>query len=385
MDFDRSVLEGFSATPDFPIHRQLSDFMRELIRAGALPAGTRLPGQRDLSDLWQVNQATVNKSFSTLVKEGLLRKNHGSGTFVQSPPRRIGHVGIYAARPIDNSRIDFYYLLFSMLKNLLEQEGITVSYFPDRREEEKQDKILPALAEALNDGRIDALIAININRFDWSWLDSLSIPCCINSSTGKRRVITVNHEVSFQAVIDQVLARGGRSIGFISTWHTGKSEQLETLSETFLRLLKHSPLEYRKQWIITPDYWVPDQHFHEYAKEATLKLFRQSLLPDAVLIYPDEIAKVAMQIIPALNIPREKMPALILHRNREIAYYSNYPCSWLELSIEEYARGIIDFLQEQLQNESVSRRNYILKLIPEPAGESRRRNASAATQEMMIP
>lgn len=365
MDFDRSVLRGFSATPNFPIHRQLSDFIRGLIRDGSLPAGVRLPGQRDLSELWRINQATVNKSFSTLVKEGLLRKNHGSGTFVQSPPRRLGHVGIYAARPIDNARIDFYYLLFSMLKNLLEQDGIAVSYFPDHRGEEEQERILPALAEALNDGRIDALIAITINRYNWSWLDRLGIPCCINSSTGKRRVVTVNHEVSFQAVIDHALALGCRSLGFISTWHTGKSFQFDTLSETFIKLLKKSPLEFRKRWLITPDQWIPDQHFHEYAREATLKLFRQSRLPDAVFIYPDEIAKVAIQIIPTLHIPPEKIPALILHRNREIAYYANYPCSWLELSIEEYAREFIDFLQEQLQNEAASGRGYIMKLIPE--------------------
>lgn len=365
MDFDHSVLEGFSATPDFPIHRQLSNFMRELIRTGSLPAGTRLPGQRDLSELWQVNQATVNKSFGTLVREGLLRKNHGSGTFVQSPPRRIGRVGIYAARPIDNARIDFYYLLFSMLKNLLEQDGIAVCYYPDHRREEEQEKILPELAAALNDGRIDALIAININRYNRNWLDRLGIPCCINSATGKRRVITVNHEVSFQAVIDHALALGCRSLGFISTWHTGKSFQFDTLSETFIKLLKKSPLEFRKEWLITPDQWIPDEHFHEYAKEATLKLFSRSRLPDAVFIYPDEIAKVAMQIIPTLQIPPEKMPALILHRNREIAYYVNYPCSWLELSIEEYAREFIDYLQEQLQNGTTSGRSYILKLIPE--------------------
>ncbi|WP_337748077.1 hypothetical protein [Victivallis vadensis] len=41
-----------------------------------------LAGQLDLSERWRINQATINKPFGTLVKEGLLRRNHGSGTFV---------------------------------------------------------------------------------------------------------------------------------------------------------------------------------------------------------------------------------------------------------------------------------------------------------------
>lgn len=373
MNFDRSVLEGFSIAPGFPVHRQLSDFIRGLIRDGRLPVGVKLPGQRDLSELWRINQATVNKSFGTLVKEGLLRRNHGSGTFVQPQPRRIGHVGIYAARPVDNSRIDFYYLLFSMLKNLLEQDGIAISYYPDHRDEEQQHEILPSLAEVLNDGGIDALIAININRYDWNWLDRLSIPCCINSSAGNRRGISFNNETSFQAVIDRALQLGCRSLGFISTWHTGKSGEHDTLSEKFIRMLKDSPLEWRKEWLVTPARWVPDQNYHEYAREATLRLFGRKKLPDAVFIYPDVIAMAALQIIPTLNIASEKMPELILHRNREIAYYCHYHCSWLELSIEEYAREIIGFLREQLEHEVETGRSYTMKLIPGRTEPERRR------------
>lgn len=61
-------------------HPLISDDLRSRIRAGEF-AGL-IPGQRALADHYQVNFLTVRKAVATLVKEGLLDRQPGRGTFV---------------------------------------------------------------------------------------------------------------------------------------------------------------------------------------------------------------------------------------------------------------------------------------------------------------
>ena len=67
--------------PD-PLHKQLADGVRSLIAAGRLPTGVRLPGELQLAARFQVGRQTVRHALGTLVTEGLLLRERGSGTVV---------------------------------------------------------------------------------------------------------------------------------------------------------------------------------------------------------------------------------------------------------------------------------------------------------------
>lgn len=69
-----------------PVFVQLSDQLGQLIRAGTLSAGQRLPGTRQLAHLLAVNRQTIVAAYDEATAQGRLETRPGSGTFV------AGHV-----------------------------------------------------------------------------------------------------------------------------------------------------------------------------------------------------------------------------------------------------------------------------------------------------
>lgn len=65
-----------------PLHRKLSDSLRSAVRRGLLPAGSRLPSERDLATRLAVSRSTVVTAYDALRGEGLLKSRQGSGTRV---------------------------------------------------------------------------------------------------------------------------------------------------------------------------------------------------------------------------------------------------------------------------------------------------------------
>jgi DNA-binding transcriptional MocR family regulator len=91
-----------------PLHRKLSDAIRRAIERGYLPAGERLPAERDLAVRLAVSRSTVVTAFDTLRSEGLLESRQGSGTRVR--PRAAGSAplptGGVALSPVYRSLIE---------------------------------------------------------------------------------------------------------------------------------------------------------------------------------------------------------------------------------------------------------------------------------------
>jgi DNA-binding GntR family transcriptional regulator len=64
------------------IWKQIADDLRADIKSGALPAGSRLPGEVELAEIYGVARATVRSAVLDLRKEGLVTVTLGRGTFV---------------------------------------------------------------------------------------------------------------------------------------------------------------------------------------------------------------------------------------------------------------------------------------------------------------
>lgn len=74
-----SMLDKQSA---IPIYIQIEEFLKEQIMQGVYPVKSLIPSERDLSDFFGVSRMTVRQSITNLVKDGLLYREKGRGTFV---------------------------------------------------------------------------------------------------------------------------------------------------------------------------------------------------------------------------------------------------------------------------------------------------------------
>ncbi|WP_370614966.1 PLP-dependent aminotransferase family protein [Mumia sp. Pv 4-285] len=79
----RALLDVSAEDP--PGYRELSDLVRLLVLDGRIPAGTRLPSERDLTSALPVSRTTVTRAYAMLRDAGLLVSRRGSGSVVALP------------------------------------------------------------------------------------------------------------------------------------------------------------------------------------------------------------------------------------------------------------------------------------------------------------
>ncbi|XVK84274.1 PLP-dependent aminotransferase family protein [Bacillus stercoris] len=71
-----------SRKSDVPLHRQIEQYMKDKILHGEWAVGTKIPAQRTLADMFQVNRSTVTAAIDELTSQGLLEGRRGGGTKV---------------------------------------------------------------------------------------------------------------------------------------------------------------------------------------------------------------------------------------------------------------------------------------------------------------
>jgi GntR family transcriptional regulator len=67
-----------------PLHIQLKNIIEQLINEGYY--SEKIPSERELMEIYKVSRSTVREAVSQLVREGILEKIHGKGTFVSVKP-----------------------------------------------------------------------------------------------------------------------------------------------------------------------------------------------------------------------------------------------------------------------------------------------------------
>src|SRR5436305_6561927 len=71
-----------------PLYRQLASFIHQLVDAGRLTIGDRLPPTRDLATQLGLNRTTVSAAYELLESEGLISGQVGRGSFIAANPVR---------------------------------------------------------------------------------------------------------------------------------------------------------------------------------------------------------------------------------------------------------------------------------------------------------
>lgn len=77
--FTRLMLDVTLATP---LYHQLARKLSAAIEEGIWQAGEALPSERTLAEALEVSRITARKALEQLAQQGLVRRTHGSGTFI---------------------------------------------------------------------------------------------------------------------------------------------------------------------------------------------------------------------------------------------------------------------------------------------------------------
>ena len=112
------MLKDLSLAPDgAPLYQRLADAIAAQIESGALSAGDRLPGQRDIAQELGINVTTVTRAFAQLQRRGLVESRPGRGTVVNSsappdssfrsaPSDKSGLIDLSVNRPATSAYVD---------------------------------------------------------------------------------------------------------------------------------------------------------------------------------------------------------------------------------------------------------------------------------------
>ena len=84
-----------------PAYKGLAEGLRVLLTDGRIPAGTRLPSERELTEALDVSRTTVARAYAELRDHGFLVSRQGSGS-VTRLPGSLGEVTRHVLHPGDS-------------------------------------------------------------------------------------------------------------------------------------------------------------------------------------------------------------------------------------------------------------------------------------------
>ena len=87
---------------------QISKSLRGLIMSGKIAPGERIPSTRELAALLGSHVAGVHAALTVLVKEGLLFRVPGLGTFVRQREEKLTRVGVFGNMAVSYTHLDVY-------------------------------------------------------------------------------------------------------------------------------------------------------------------------------------------------------------------------------------------------------------------------------------
>jgi DNA-binding transcriptional regulator YhcF (GntR family) len=335
---------------DVSMLRQIESHVRELILSGKLPAATRLPSMRELGKLWGTSYRPVQRAFSLLAREGLLRQSTEKGTFVASRSASLDRICLYHNEGALSSVDEFYSRLNISLYRLLSIRGIvSIPYF-DHRDWREMGKTPEKIRQLVQNREIDALIATSILPDKTEWMRHLGIPIASMMLLDADNLVEIDLEAFAERAVDLARSRNRKRIGLIQppgdvTAKGGMTERLFTAVERHAAKAGIS--------VTNADCHATEYHWEKMGDDLCEKLLAMEPRVDFILVYPDAFIRgvAAALVRHRVSVPDEI--TVVSHRNLEIPIYIPFPMTWLTIRIDDFAQGLLTQLERQIKGEKV--------------------------------
>ncbi len=75
-------------TSALPLYEQLRKGILDCILNGQFPAGSKLPTEEELCEMYDISRPVARQAYSALIEAGYIERQRGKGTFVKTPDNR---------------------------------------------------------------------------------------------------------------------------------------------------------------------------------------------------------------------------------------------------------------------------------------------------------
>jgi GntR family transcriptional repressor for pyruvate dehydrogenase complex len=82
----REKLKMFKPVKKTRVYEEIVAKIKDMLEKGRLKSGDQLPGERELSEVFQVSRSSVREALRTLETQGHLESRQGDGTYIASKP-----------------------------------------------------------------------------------------------------------------------------------------------------------------------------------------------------------------------------------------------------------------------------------------------------------
>ncbi|MDD5707824.1 MAG: substrate-binding domain-containing protein [Kiritimatiellae bacterium] len=357
MIFEKIIFSGKGSQSE-----QVRQWLRKRIGDGTIKPQDQLPPTHELASLLGTHVPAVHAAMRQLVREGMIVRGRGRGTFVRERPRALKTIGIYFFGG-ELSHPEYRYLraVNRCLLDRVEALGMNWTVWNDPRPEKEHGEPWPALVDAIRHGDVDAVVSPIVDIPHIRWLRHLPTPVAFQCGLRIERpcVYADNSQMARLAVA--ALARQGcSSIGLISALPARRVDKYQTanhlaLFRTFKDEVRRHGLSSDDAWIVTEDRFrnTPGMTSEEWGYRAFMQLWSQRERPEGLVVITDaESLGVTMAILEkGVRVPETLR--LAYHKNAEVDLFCPLPVTYVVQKADDVAAALLDAVQREFAGEKV--------------------------------
>jgi DNA-binding LacI/PurR family transcriptional regulator len=345
---------------------QIRLHVRRLILDGKLAPGVQLPPTKELAQTWKTHVATVHGALIELVREGLLIRRKGRGTFVAPKIAALHDIGIYCESEVLLAPWHWFdRSVIGALCDIARTKGYETHIWTDSRDRQDRHKVWAEMETAVAERKIQALVRISPDPEAQRWIAKLSLPVTwigIARNNPDPRSIDCDMEQLGRDAVAKLAEQGCRSVGLISADDAaGVSDFHRAFTATAQRL----GLEMRAEWMRL--FTVPRRGGYghlDFGYNEVTELAEMAEQPDGLVIWPDIVVEGALSAMAIQRIAVPDKLKLVLHRNEGHRYDCPFPVTYAVTRETEIAAAFIQQLEKQLAGEKCTPQRIPFHLIP---------------------
>ncbi len=333
---------------ELPKHR-IRDHLRQQILSGALRTGERIPPVRTLAALWQTNIATVHFAFTDLLRQGLILRRHGHGTYVADHIRSLQAAAIYFTPEMISDPFQWFgRSLWMEIRNVLTERGVKPEAWIDQRDD--PDQVCSELETAVRDRLFQGVILLAAGCAPW--MKGLSIPIAAMTSLSLPFAVSSDTIQFAQESVRRLTKAGCRSLGVIAAV---PMEENTTFYRAIHEAAASHGMDMRGEWLRAPRQSLALSNHGAFGYDELKTLWLLSERPEGLIVFPDRMVEGVIFGMTELGVHAPKDIKLVLHRNESYPFIHPVAAIYAVSREREYAEALVQQLERQIAGESIER------------------------------